>query len=138
MEGLLPPHPEYDQGAEQDHHTYHAYRSQGGHLLGCRWLRNGDRDRVIVDALIHVLTNHLDLVIAHQANIRILWAMAKKMNLPKEKVYLNIDRYGNMSSASSAIALTEAVAEGKIKKGDFVILVAFGAGLTWGGIAIKW
>lgn len=80
----------------------------------------------------------IDLVIPHQANIRILWAVAKKMNLPKEKVYLNIDRYGNMSSASTAVALAEAISEGRIKKGDKIVLDAFGAGLTWGAIIIEW
>lgn len=80
----------------------------------------------------------IDLVIPHQANIRILWAVAKKMNLPRSKVYLNIDRYGNMSAASTAVALTEAVEENRIKKGDIIILDAFGAGLTWGAMVIKW
>ena len=80
----------------------------------------------------------IDLVIPHQANIRILWAVAKKMNLPKEKVYLNIERYGNMSAASTAVALAEAVAEGRIKKGNKIVLDAFGAGLTWGAIIIEW
>ena len=80
----------------------------------------------------------IDLVIPHQANIRILWAVAKKMNLPREKIYLNIERYGNMSSASTAVALAEAVEEKRIKKGDIIILDAFGAGLTWGAIVIKW
>lgn len=80
----------------------------------------------------------INLVIPHQANIRILWAVAKKMNLPKEKIYLNIDRYGNMSAASTAVALAEALQEGRIKKGDKVVLDAFGAGLTWGAIIIEW
>jgi len=80
----------------------------------------------------------VDLVIPHQANVRILWAVAKKMNLPREKIYLNIERYGNMSSASTAVGLTEAVTEGKVKKGDIIILDAFGAGLTWGAIVIEW
>lgn len=80
----------------------------------------------------------VDLVIPHQANIRILWAMAKKMKLPREKIYLNIDRYGNMSSASTAVALAEASLEGRLKKGDIIILVAFGAGLTWGAIVMEW
>lgn len=80
----------------------------------------------------------VDLVIPHQANIRILWAVAKKMNLPRDKVYLNIEKYGNMSAASTAVALAEAVAEKRIKKGDVIILDAFGAGLTWGAIVIKW
>ena len=81
----------------------------------------------------------IDLVIPHQANIRILNAAAKKMGIdPDKKVYLNIAKYGNMSAASSAVALTEAVEEGRIKKGDTILLDAFGAGLTWGAIVIKW
>ncbi len=89
-------------------------------------------------ALSGLKCSDINLVIPHQANIRILWAMAKKMNLPKEKIYLNIDRYGNMSSASTAVALAEACREGRIKRGDIIILDAFGAGLTWGAIVMKW
>lgn len=80
----------------------------------------------------------IDLVIPHQANIRIIMAMAKKLKLPTEKIYLNIERYGNMSSASTATALCEAAQEGRIKKGDIVLLDAFGAGLVWGAVVIKW
>jgi len=80
----------------------------------------------------------VDCLVPHQANIRILLAIAKKMGLPKEKIYLNIERYGNMSSASTATALCEAVRDGKIKKGDIVVLDAFGAGLVWGACVIKW
>ena len=81
----------------------------------------------------------INLVIPHQANIRILNAVAKRMGIdPKKKLYLNIDKYGNMSAASSAVALTEAVKEGRVKKGDIILLDAFGAGLTWGAIVIKW
>jgi len=80
----------------------------------------------------------LDLVIPHQANKRIIMAMAKKLGLPKEKIYLNIEKYGNMSSASTATALCEAVKEGRIKRGDIVLLDAFGAGLVWGACVIKW
>lgn len=80
----------------------------------------------------------VDLVIPHQANVRIIMAMAKKLCLPAEKVYLNIERYGNMSSASTAIALCEAVKEGRVRKGDIVLLDAFGAGLVWGACVIKW
>jgi len=80
----------------------------------------------------------VDLVIPHQANIRILLAVAKRMKLPPSKVYLNIERYGNMSSASTAVALDEAVREGRIKKGDKIILDAFGAGLVWGAIVMEW
>jgi len=81
----------------------------------------------------------ISLVIPHQANVRILNAVAKRMGIdPAEKLYLNIDKYGNMSAASSAVALTEAVEEGRVKKGDTILLDAFGAGLTWGAIVIKW
>jgi 3-oxoacyl-[acyl-carrier-protein] synthase-3 len=80
----------------------------------------------------------IDCLIPHQANIRILLAVAKKMGLPREKIYMNIDRYGNMSSASTATALYEAAKDGRIKKGDIVVLDAFGAGLVWGACVIKW
>ena len=80
----------------------------------------------------------VDLVIPHQANIRILMAVAKKLGLPKDKIYLNIAKYGNMSSASTATALCEAVKEGRVKKGDIVLLDAFGAGLVWGACVIEW
>jgi len=81
----------------------------------------------------------INLVIPHQANIRILNAVAKRMGIdPEKKLYLNIEKYGNMSAASSAVALAEAVEEGRVKKGDIILLDAFGAGLTWGAIVIKW
>ena len=81
----------------------------------------------------------ISLVIPHQANVRILNAVAKRMGIdPAKKLYLNIEKYGNMSAASSAVALAEAVEEGRVKKGDIILLDAFGAGLTWGGIIIKW
>ncbi|MFH1198857.1 MAG: beta-ketoacyl-ACP synthase III, partial [Candidatus Omnitrophota bacterium] len=80
----------------------------------------------------------IDLVIPHQANMRIILAMAKKLKLPVEKIYFNIEKYGNMSSASTATALCEAVQEGKVKKGDVIMLDAFGAGLVWGACVIKW
>lgn len=80
----------------------------------------------------------IDLVIPHQANIRIIMAAAKRLGLPEEKIYLNIEKYGNMSSASTATALCEAVKEGRVKKGDIVLLDAFGAGLVWGACIIEW
>ena len=85
-----------------------------------------------------LLCSEIDLLIPHQANIRILMAVAKKIGLPEEKIFLNIEKYGNMSSASTAVALVEASKEGRIKKGDNVALVAFGAGLTYGAVVIKW
>jgi len=81
----------------------------------------------------------IDLIIPHQANLRILNALAKRMGVdPAKKVYLNIEKYGNMSAASSAVALCEAVEEGRIKRGDTILMDAFGGGLTWGALIIKW
>ncbi|MFH1208936.1 MAG: beta-ketoacyl-ACP synthase III [Candidatus Omnitrophota bacterium] len=80
----------------------------------------------------------INCLIPHQANNRILQAVAERLKIPSEKVFINVDRYGNMSSASTVIALYEAVKSGVIKKGDYVVLVAFGGGLTWGASLIKW
>ena len=75
--------------------------------------------------------DQVGLVVPHQVNERIIEAAIKKLNLPREKFYLNLDRYGNTSAASVPIALDEARRDGRIKPGDHVILVAFGGGLTW-------
>jgi 3-oxoacyl-[acyl-carrier-protein] synthase-3 len=80
----------------------------------------------------------IDILIPHQANIRIIDATAKHAGIPPEKVYVNVDRYGNTSAASIPIALDECVREGRIKSGDIVLLVAFGAGFTWASCAIRW
>jgi len=77
-------------------------------------------------------------VVPHQANIRIIQAVMERAGIPLEKVYLNVARYGNMSAASTVVAFCEAVKEGRIKKGDYVLLVAFGAGLTWGSAVLQW
>jgi len=80
----------------------------------------------------------VDLLVPHQANIRIIEATAKYAGIPMEDVFVNVDRYGNMSSATVPVALDEAVEEGRLKKGDNVLMVAFGAGLTWGAQAVRW
>lgn len=85
-----------------------------------------------------IKSSQLSLLVPHQANIRIIQAMAKRLDLPMDKVMINIDKYGNTSAASIPIALDEANRMGKIKKGDYVMLAAFGAGLTWGAALIKW
>lgn len=84
---------------------------------------------------------HIDdisLVIAHQANKRILETCAKRMNLPMEKMFVNIHKYGNTTAATIPIAMCEALADNKFSKGDYIILTAFGAGYTWASAAIKW
>ena len=79
----------------------------------------------------------IDLMIPHQANIRIIEATAKHANIPMEKVYVNVDRYGHTSAASIPIALDEAIECGRIKDGSIVLLVAFGAGFTWGAMVVR-
>ncbi|WIH89666.1 ketoacyl-ACP synthase III [Brachyspira pilosicoli] len=81
--------------------------------------------------------NDLSLIITHQANTRIMNAVAKKLGLDDSKFYVNIQKYGNTSAASVGIAFTEAFEKNAIKKGDYVLLTAFGAGLTWGSTLIK-
>lgn len=78
------------------------------------------------------------LTVPHQANIRIIEATAKKLNVSMERVFVNIDRYGNTSAATIPIALVEACEQGKIKDGDNVLLTAFGGGLTWASSVIRW
>ncbi|MHC2995347.1 MAG: ketoacyl-ACP synthase III [Candidatus Atribacteria bacterium] len=80
----------------------------------------------------------VDCFIPHQANMRIIEVVAKVLGIKKDKVYINLDKYGNTSAASVAIALDEAVRQGKIQNGDIVVLTAFGAGLTSGSVVIKW
>jgi 3-oxoacyl-[acyl-carrier-protein] synthase-3 len=85
------------------------------------------------------VTGHdLDLLISHQANLRIIQAIAKRLDLPPEKVFMNIEKYGNTSSASVPIALDEANRQHRLKKNDLVLLDAFGAGFTWGSALIRW
>jgi 3-oxoacyl-[acyl-carrier-protein] synthase-3 len=85
-----------------------------------------------------VKTEDIALLVPHQANIRIIEATAKRLNISMDKVGINLDRHGNTSAASIPIGLDEAASSGRIKKGDLVLLVAFGAGFTWGGVLIKW
>ena len=80
----------------------------------------------------------VDMLIPHQANRRIIEAITERMNIPPEKTFINLDRYGNTSAAAVAIALDEANRSGAIKDGDNVVLVAFGAGLTWASTVVKW
>ncbi|MDA8173505.1 MAG: ketoacyl-ACP synthase III, partial [Nitrospiraceae bacterium] len=83
-------------------------------------------------------SSDLALLIPHQANLRIIKATAERIGLPLEKVLVNIHKYGNTSAASIPIALDEAVRGGKIKNGDYVLLEAFGGGLTWASALLKW
>lgn len=81
---------------------------------------------------------NIDFLIPHQANIRIIESAIKRFGLTEDKVIINLDRYGNMSSASIPVALDEAVKSGRIQKGDTLVLCGFGGGLTWGATVLKW
>jgi 3-oxoacyl-[acyl-carrier-protein] synthase-3 len=85
-----------------------------------------------------VTAEEVDLLIPHQANVRIIEATAKHAGMPMDKVMVNVDRYGNTSSASIPLALEQAIAEGRVRPGSLLLLVAFGAGFTWGSAVIRW
>jgi 3-oxoacyl-[acyl-carrier-protein] synthase III len=80
----------------------------------------------------------IDLVVPHQANLRIIEAVAKRLDLPMDRVFVNVQRYGNMSAATVPVALVEALEEGRIKPGALLLLPAFGAGLTWCAHLVRW
>ena len=85
-----------------------------------------------------VQASEVSLLIPHQANIRIIKAVAERLGLSIEKVVINVDRYGNTSAASIPIALDEAVRSGRVRDGDLLLFEAFGAGLTWGSAMVRW
>ena len=85
-----------------------------------------------------ISVDELALLVPHQSNLRIIESACQRLRIPLDKVVINIDRYGNTSSASIPIALHEATANGRIRPGDLVMLVAFGAGLTWAGALLRY
>ena len=100
--------------------------------------------RVMGDAAVeavekaHLTFDDVDMLIPHQANMRIINAAARRLDLPRDKVWVNLDRYGNTSAASIPIALFEAAEAGKLEEGDNVVLVAFGGGLSWAAGVVRW
>jgi 3-oxoacyl-[acyl-carrier-protein] synthase-3 len=80
----------------------------------------------------------VSLFIPHQANLRIIEAACKRVKLPMERVFVNVDRYGNTGAASVYVALEEALATGRIKRGDLVLMAAFGGGFAWGAVLMRW
>jgi 3-oxoacyl-[acyl-carrier-protein] synthase III len=92
--------------------------------------------QVIADA--GLTPDDIALVVPHQANLRIIEATAKRLNMSMERVFVNLDRYGNTSAATIPIALVEAAEQSRIKHGDYVLLTAFGGGLTWASTVIRW
>lgn len=100
--------------------------------------------RIIETSARQVLAKHeltvedVDLFVPHQANVRIIDAAVRKLGIPPDKVFSNLDRYGNTSCASIPLCLDEAVTEGKLRGGDLVLMVGFGAGLSWGSCLVRW
>ena len=92
-------------------------------------------ERVLKQA--NVSVDEIDLLIPHQANLRIIEAVGHRLGVPREKVYVNVDKYGNTSAATVIIALDEAIREGRAKPDDLILLVTFGAGLTWGSTLLR-
>ena len=87
---------------------------------------------------IELTVDDIDLYVPHQANKRIIDHAASKLGIPEEKVFVNVDRYGNTSSASIPLCLAQGVREGRLKKGTRVLMTGMGAGLTWGSAYIVW
>ncbi len=96
-----------------------------------------DTIRAVVAAA-GITVDDLDLVVLHQANIRILDAAAEQLGIDRKKMFVNLDRYGNTSAGSIPLALDEAMQAGRIQPGDRVLVSGFGAGLTWGTVIIEW
>jgi 3-oxoacyl-[acyl-carrier-protein] synthase-3 len=92
-------------------------------------------ERVLKKA--NVSVDEVDMLIPHQANLRIIEAVGHRLGVPREKVYVNVDKYGNTSAATVIIALDEAIRDGSAKPGDLILLVTFGAGLTWGSTLLR-
>jgi 3-oxoacyl-[acyl-carrier-protein] synthase-3 len=95
---------------------------------------------VVQEALTHnkVKPEDIDFLVPHQANLRIIQAMAQRLNMPMEKVVLTLPKYGNTSAASIPMALDEAVRDGRIKENHLLLLEAFGGGLTWASALVRW
>ncbi|MGA2775419.1 MAG: beta-ketoacyl-ACP synthase III [Candidatus Omnitrophota bacterium] len=115
----------------------HYIRMQGNDLFKIAVKTMTEAARIVLKQA-RLTFSDVDLIIPHQANARIITAVGKKLGISPEKIFINIEKHGNISSASTATALCEAAKEGRIKKGDIVLLDAFGAGLVWGACVIKW
>jgi 3-oxoacyl-[acyl-carrier-protein] synthase-3 len=115
----------------------HTIKMQGREVFRFATRVMADASRVVTKKA-GLSLDDVALVIPHQANMRIIQTAARRLKLPEEKYYVNVERYGNTSSASIPIALCEAIQEGRIEPGDNLVLVGFGAGLTWAAAAVQW
>jgi 3-oxoacyl-[acyl-carrier-protein] synthase-3 len=113
----------------------HYIRMRGRDVFRFAVTYMGEMVRKMIDGY---APDELTLVVPHQVNKRIIEAALERLEIPAEKVVVNIEKYGNTSAATVPLALDEALRAGRIEKGKLVVLVAFGAGLTWGGTLIRW
>jgi 3-oxoacyl-[acyl-carrier-protein] synthase-3 len=115
----------------------HTIKMQGREVFRFATRVMADASRVVIGKAGWML-DEVALFVPHQANSRIIQTAARRLRLPEEKFYVNLDRYGNTSSASVPIALCEAIEDGRIQPGDKLVLVGFGGGLTWAATAVEW
>ncbi len=115
----------------------HFLQMEGRELFKPAVRRMAESVQIVLDRA-GITQEHVECFIPHQANRRIIEAVAKQAGVPMDKVFMNLQKYGNTSAASNLIALYEAVEEGRINQGDHIVLVAFGAGLTFGSLLIEW
>ena len=127
-------HPPSHQSVDQ---RLHFLRMNGTEIFKLAVRRMAESAQAVIKKA-GLTPSRVACFIPHQANVRIIEAVTKRADLPREKVFMNLQRYGNTSAASNLIALYEAVKTGTVKKGDHVVMVAFGAGLTWGSILLQW
>ncbi len=140
-------------GKDRDILTVHGmgtgYANQGRHLGQTEWCFEGQEifRRAVIgmsracDSVLEkegLAKEAIDLIVPHQANLRIIDALAKRMGAGDEKVYINIERYGNMSAATAPLALVEALEEGRVAPGATLLMPAFGAGLSWSAHLLRW
>ncbi len=125
-------------GAKAKAGDHLAYLNMQGNEIFKLAVRNMGEAATNVLEMNGLQESELSLLIPHQANKRIIDAIAKRLSLPEEKVYINLERFGNTSAASIPIALDEANRANKIAKGDLIMFVAFGGGLTWGAVPVRW
>lgn len=122
---------------ETVHREQHFIHMNGREVFRFATRVMADATREVAD-LASLRVEDLSIIVPHQANRRIIEAAARGLDLPIERFMVNLDRYGNTSSASIPIAVCEAIEQGRITPGDRIVLVGFGAGLTWGALALQW
>jgi 3-oxoacyl-[acyl-carrier-protein] synthase-3 len=127
-----------NSGCRPDPNVPGRYITMQGNEIFKQAVRNMAECAVCVLDRAGLTPQDVSLLIAHQANTRIIDAVAKRLDLPPEKVFVNIADYGNTSAATIPIALCEALEQGRVKKGDVIVMDAFGAGLTWGALVMRW